>query len=86
MLILKGKLRAIVDAPATTNRKTGEAYAAQTMLQIETVGKVRGVSKLELHTITVTDAVRFKDQIDKIVEVVVRAYAPGSRVSLVQAD
>jgi hypothetical protein len=86
MLILKGKLRAIVDAPATTNRKTGELYAAQTMLQIETVGKLRGVSKLELHTITVSDASKFKDQVDKVVEVPVRAYAPGARVSLVQAD
>ena len=86
MLTLKGTLRAIVDAPATTNKKTGEVYPASTVLQIETTGKSRGVEKIELHNITVADASKWRPLVTKAVEVPVRAYAPGARVTLAHAE
>lgn len=86
MLTLKGKLRLILNVPATTNQKTGEVYKAHTTLQIETTTVARGIPKLELHNITVTDAAKFRDQVDKLIELPVRAYAPGARVTLIQAD
>lgn len=86
MLILRGKLRAVLDVPASTNKKTAEVYAAYTSLQIETTAVSRGVEKIELHNITVSDAKPFRDQVGKDVNVPVRAYAPGARVTLVQQD
>lgn len=86
MLILRGKLRGVVDVPATTNKKTGEVYQAHTLVQIECLASSRGVPKIELHNITVADPAKFKGQVDKEVEIPVRAYAPGQRVTLVQAD
>ena len=85
-LVLKGKLRAVLDVPASTNKKTGEVYAAYTAVQIEATVLSRGVEKIELHTITVADAKPFRDQVGKPVELAVRAYAPGARVALVQQD
>lgn len=85
-LILKGKLRAVLDVPATTNKKSGEVYAAYSQLQIEATAVSRGVEKIELHNITVSDAKPYRDLVGKAVEVPVRAYAPGQRVSLVQQD
>jgi len=86
MLTLKGKLRAILDVPASTNKKTGEIYKAHTTLQIETLTISRGVPKLELHNITVGDCSKFREQVDKPIELAVRAYAPGARVTLMQVD
>lgn len=86
MLILKGKLRAVLEVPAATNRKTGEVYRAHTTLQVESLTSSYGVQKIELHNITVADAKRFVGQVDKEVEIPVRAYAPGHRVTLVEAD
>jgi hypothetical protein len=86
MLILRGKLRAVLDVPASTNKKTGEVYGAHTTLQIESVSKARGVDKIELHNITVADAAKFRPMVDKPVEVPVRAYAPGQAVKLIEAD
>jgi hypothetical protein len=86
MLTLRGRLRAVMDVPATTNKKTGEVYAAHTTLQVESTAKVRGVEKIELHNITVPDATKFRPMIDKPVEIPVRAYAPGQRVTLVLSE
>lgn len=86
MLILRGKLRGIVEVPSTTNKKTGEVYRSHTLLQIECLASSRGVPKIELHNITVADPGKFTGLVDKPVELAVRAYAPGQRVSLVQAD
>lgn len=86
MLILRGKLRAVLDVPATTNRKSGEVYAAHTQIQVESVGLSRGVQKIELHTITVADATKYRTMLEKDVDIPVRAYAPGGRVTLIQPD
>lgn len=86
MLILRGKLRAVLDVPATTNKKTGEIYAAHTTLQVESIAESRGVQKIELHNITVTNAVKYRELLDKQIDLPVRAYAPGQAVRLMQAD
>jgi len=86
MLTLRGKLRAVMDVPATTNKKTGEVYLAHTTLQVECLTSARGVSKIELHNITVPDATKYRALVDKPVEIPVRAYAPGHRVTLVLAE
>lgn len=85
-LVLKGKLRAVLDVPESKNKKTGEVYAGYSQLQIEATAMSRGVEKIELHTITVADPKPYRDLVGKAVEVPVRAYAPGQRVSLVQQD
>ena len=77
MLILQGTLRAATTLPGSTNKKTGEIYAARNVLQLETLD-ARGL--VAMSTITVPDLGEYPAKIGQKVNLPVRAWAPGGAV------
>ena len=75
MLILRGTLRAATTLGGNTNKKTGEVIPLRPVLQLETIDG-RGLVKMD--TITVPTLDGYTDKIGSIVNVPVRAWAPGN--------
>lgn len=80
MLILQGTLRQATVLGGGANRKTGEIVPPRPVLQVETTD-ARGL--VEMHTITVPSVEGFGDKIGKVVNLPVRAWAPGAKVGYV---
>lgn len=78
MLILQGTLRAATILGGGTNRKSGEIIPERPVLQVETTD---GRGLVEMHTITVPSVEGFGDKIGKVVNLPVRAWAPGAKVA-----
>lgn len=79
MLILQGTLRQATVLGGGTN-KNGEVIPPRPVLQVETTD-ARGL--VEMHTITVPSVEGFSDKIGKVVNLPVRAWAPGAKVGYV---
>jgi hypothetical protein len=75
MLILRGVLRAATTLGGNTNKKTGEIIPLRPVLQVETIDG-RGLVKMD--TITVPAIEAYQDKLGSIVNVPVRAWAPGN--------
>mgnify|MGYP003378277640 FL=1 len=75
MLILRGILRAATTLGGNTNKKTGEIIPLRPVLQVETIDG-RGLVKMD--TITVPAIEAYQDKLGSIVNVPVRAWAPGN--------
>lgn len=75
MLILRGILRAATTLGGNTNKKTGEMIPLRPVLQVETIDG-RGLVKMD--TITVPAIEAYQDKLGSIVNVPVRAWAPGN--------
>ena len=75
MLILQGTLRAATVLGGGTNKKTGEVIPERPVLQVETLDN-RGLVKMD--TITVPAIEAYQDKLGSIVNVPVRAWAPGN--------
>lgn len=73
MLILRGLLRAATTIGGGT-RKSGEVIPKRDVLQIETKDN-RGL--VQMNTITVPDLKAYQEQVGKLVQVPVRAWANG---------
>lgn len=78
MLILQGTLRAAMTLPGRTDKKTGEIYPSRDVLQVETLD-ARGL--VAMNTITVPVLGDFPAKIGKVVNLPVRAWAPGATVN-----
>lgn len=78
MLILQGTLRAAMTLPGRTDKKTGELYKPRDVLQVETLD-ARGL--VEIKTITVPDLSVYAAKIGEVVNLPVRAWAPGAVVN-----
>ena len=78
MLILQGTLRAAMTLPGRTDKKTGEIYKPRDVLQVETLD-ARGL--VQMSTITVPGLGDFPAKIGKVVNLPVRAWAPGAIVN-----
>lgn len=78
MLILQGTLRAAMTLPGRTDKKTGEVYPSRDVLQVETLD-ARGL--VAMNTITVPNLGKFPEQLGKVVNLPVRAWAPGATVN-----
>lgn len=78
MLILRGTLRAAATLPGRTDKKTGEVYPSRDVLQVETLD-ARGL--VAMNTITVPSLGEFPAQVGKVVNLPVRAWAPGATVN-----
>lgn len=75
MLILRGTLRAATTLGGGTNRKTGELIPVRQVVQLETTDN-RGL--VQMSTITVPDLNAFSEKVGEVVNVPVRAWAPGT--------
>ena len=75
MLILQGTLRAATVLGGGTNKKTGEVIPERPVLQVETLDN-RGLVKMD--TITVPSIEAYQEKLGSIVNVPVRAWAPGN--------
>ena len=75
MLILQGTLRAATVLGGGTNKKTGEVIPQRPVLQVETLDN-RGLVKMD--TITVPSIEAYQEKLGSIVNVPVRAWAPGN--------
>ena len=75
MLILQGILRAATTLGGGTNKKTGELIPKRNVLQVETIDG-RGLVKMD--TITVPSIEAYQEKLGSIVNVPVRAWAPGN--------
>lgn len=64
--------------PGRTDKKTGEIYKPRDVLQVETLD-ARGL--VEIKTITVPSLGDFLAKIGKVVNLPVRAWAPGQTVN-----
>lgn len=78
MLILRGTLRGLAQLGGGVNRKTGELIPVRDVLQVETIDD-RGLVKID--TITVPDRAAFADKVGQVINLPVRAWAPGAAVS-----
>lgn len=78
MLILQGILRAAMNLPGRTDKKTGEVYPSRNVLQVETTDS-RGL--VEMSTITVPDLGEYPAKVGNKVNLPVRAWAKGSPVN-----
>jgi len=78
MLILQGTLRAAMTLPGRIDKKTGEVYPARDVLQVETLD-ARGL--VQMSTITVPKLGDFPAKLGKVVNLPVRAWAPGATVN-----
>ena len=78
MLILQGTLRAAMTLPGRTDKKTGEIYPSRDVLQVETLD-ARGL--VQMSTITIPVLGDFPAKIGKVVNLPVRAWAPGQTVN-----
>lgn len=76
MLILRGTLRAATTLGGGNNRKTGEVIPLRQVVQLETIDN-RGL--VQMATITVPDLSAFSDQVGQLVNLPVRAWAPGTQ-------
>lgn len=74
MLILQGTLRAATTLGGGTNKKTGEVIPLRNVLQIETLD---GRGLVQVNTITVPALGQFPEKVGTVVNVPVRAWAPG---------
>lgn len=83
MLTLTGTIRAATTLPGTVNKKTGEAYPARNVLQIEGTDN-RGL--VQVYTLTVPNIDKFTQDIGKTVAVPVRAWVSGNAVQYSFAD
>lgn len=79
MLTLRGTIRAMAKLGGGINRKTGEVIPLRDVLQIEGTDS-RGL--VQIYTLTVPNPLDYADQIGKVVDLPVRAWAPGAVVSL----
>jgi hypothetical protein len=77
MLILQGTLRAATTLPGSTNKKTGEIYAARNVLQLETLDS-RGL--VAMSTITVPDLAEYPAKVGQKINLPVRAWAAGGAI------
>ena len=75
MLILQGVLRAATTLGGGTNKKSGEVIPLRNVLQVETVD---GRGLVQMTTITVPELGKFPDKLGAMVNVPVRAWAPGN--------
>ena len=75
MLILRGILRSAMTLGGNTNKKTGELIPLRPVLQVETLDG-RGLVKMD--TITVPSLDGYAEKIGSVVNVPVRAWAPGN--------
>ena len=75
MLILRGILRAATTLGGNTNKITGEMIPLRPVLQVETIDG-RGLVKMD--TITVPSIEAYQEKLGSIVNVPVRAWAPGN--------
>lgn len=82
MLILRGTLRSALQLGGGVNKKTGEVIPVRDVLQVETLDD-RGL--VAVATITVPDRQAFVDQVGKVINLPVRAWAPGAAVNFVYA-
>ena len=64
--------------PGRTDKKTGEVYPSRDVLQVETLD-ARGL--VQMSTITVPKLGDFPAKVGKIVNLPVRAWAPGATVN-----
>ena len=80
MLILRGTLRAATQLGGGTNRKTGEVIPLRDVLQLETLD---GRGLVQVNTITVPDHKTYVDQVGKVINLPVRAWAQGGPVNYV---
>lgn len=80
MLILRGTLRAATQLGGGTNRKTGEIVPLRDVLQVETLDN-RGL--VQVNTITVPDHKAYSDQVGKVINLPVRAWAQNATVNYV---
>lgn len=80
MLILRGTLRAATQLGGGTNKKTGEVIALRDVLQVE-ITDGRGL--VQVNTITVPDHKIYVDQVGKVINLPVRAWAAGTAVNFV---
>jgi hypothetical protein len=75
MLILQGILRAATTVGGGTNKKTGEITPQRNVLQVETVDR-RGLVKMD--TITMPSLDGYTGKIGEVIDLPVRAWAPGN--------
>lgn len=75
MLILQGTLRAATTLGGGTNKKTGEVIPLRNVLQVETID---GRGLVQMTTITVPELGSFPEKLGGMVNVPVRAWAPGN--------
>lgn len=80
MLILQGILRAATTLGGGTNKKTGEVTPKRNVLQVETTDN-RGL--VQMDTITVPELDGYTGKIGHQVNLPVRAWVNGGRVSFV---
>lgn len=78
MLILQGTLRAAQTLPGRIDKKSGEVYPSRDVLQVETLD---GRGLVAMSTIYVPKLGDYPSQIGTIVNVPVRAWAPGATVN-----
>lgn len=79
MLTLKGTIRAATILGGGTSKKTGEIIPQRPVLQVEGLDS-RGL--VQLYTLTVPSIEPFKGRIGDVIDVPVRAWAPGATVNL----
>lgn len=79
MLTLTGTIRAATVIGGGMNRKTGEVIPQRPVLQVEGLDS-RGL--VQLYTLTVPDLAPYQGKVGEEITVPVRAWAPGSAVSL----
>lgn len=79
MLTLKGTIRAATILGGGINKKTGEVIAQRPVLQVEGLDS-RGL--VQLYTLTVPSIDPFKGRVGDVIDVPVRAWAPGATVNL----
>lgn len=74
MLILQGILRAATTLGGGTNKKTGEVIPLRNVLQVETLD---GRGLVQMTTITVPELGKYPEKVGSMVNLPVRAWAPG---------
>lgn len=79
MLTLRGTIRAATVIGGGVNKKTGEVIQPRPVLQVEGLD-ARGL--VQLYTLTVPSIDTFKGKVGDVIDVPVRAWAPGAQVQL----
>ena len=78
MLILQGMLRAATTIGGGKNKKTNEVIPLRNVLQVETLD---GRGLVQVATITVPELTPFQAKVGQIIDLPVRAWAPGQVVN-----
>lgn len=81
MLTLNGVVLNVYDTPQTTDKKTGEVRPASTRLQLQAENVLEnGQKRIDLVTLKVHDADKYKKSIGKLVNVPIGAFVANGAI------